>query len=733
MSKPPRRPAPLPSKQDVLDFIRAQPGRVGKRELARAFKLRGGGERVDLKAILRELEKEGAVDRGRRRFAPPGALPDAALVEVTGTDAEGELLARPVSWEGEGRPPRIYLSPFRPGAGPAVGVGDRVLCKLRRLRDGDYEARPIKVVGEPRARVLGVYHALPDGSGRIQPASRREKAEYLVPRGEGGGADEGELVLADILPDRLYGLRQAAVKERLGPLNAPRSISLVAIHANDIPCDFPAETLAQAAACGPAPLLGRDDLRNVPLVTIDGEDARDFDDAVWAEPDPDPANPGGWHCLVAIADVSWYVRPGDALDREAFKRGNSVYFPDRVVPMLPEALSNGWCSLVPDEDRPCLAVEMWFDQNGHKRRHRFRRGLMRSAARLTYTEVQAARDGQPGAKAAALLETVIAPLYGAWDALARARAARGVLDLDLPERKVLIGEDGGVSAVVARERFDSHRLIEDLMIAANVCAAETLEKAGSPCMYRVHDLPSVEKLEGLREVLRGLDLSLAKGQRPTPGQFNRILAAVAGTPNAPLVNEVILRAQAQAAYSPENIGHFGLALARYAHFTSPIRRYADLLVHRGLVAALGLGEGGLPADAAARYPEWGEHISATERRAATAEREAVDRAVTLFLADRVGAEFPARISGVTRFGLFVTLDDSGADGLVPIGSLPDDYYLHDEAHHCLIGRHSRASYQLGQTVQVTLRQADIVTGSMVFSLGEDRRRPARRPPFRRGR
>jgi len=733
MSKPPRRPTPLPSKQQILEYIRAQPGRVGKRDLARAFKL-SGDERIDLKAILRELERDGTIDRAqKRRFAPPGSLPETTVVEITGTDAEGELLARPVSWEQEGRPPRIYLAPFRPGAGPAVGVGDRVLCRLRRLREGDYEARPIKVVGEPRARVLGLYQPLPDGSGRLQPTSRREKAEYLVPRGESGGAESGELVLADILPDRLYGLRQASVKERLGPLSGPRTISLVAIHGNDIPCDFPDEALAQAAAAGPAPLLGRDDLRAVALVTIDGEDARDFDDAVWAEPDPDPANPGGWHCLVAIADVSWYVQPGDALDREAFRRGNSVYFPDRVVPMLPEALSNGWCSLVPDEERPCLAVEMWFDRDGHKRRHRFRRGLMRSAARLTYTEVQAARDGNPSPRLAPLVETVIAPLYDAWAALARARDERGVLDLDLPERKVIIDERGGVAAVVARERLDSHRLIEDLMIAANVCAAETLERAGSPCMYRVHDLPSTEKLEGLREVLRGLDLALAKGQRPTPGQFNRILDAVTGTPHAALVNEVILRAQAQAAYSPENIGHFGLGLARYAHFTSPIRRYADLLVHRGLVTALGLGAGGLPADAASRYPEWGEHISATERRAATAEREAVDRAVTLFLAERVGAEFPARISGVTRFGLFVTLEDNGASGLVPISSLPDDYYLHDEVHHCLIGRRSRVSYQLGQMVAVTLRQADIVTGSMQFSLGDDRRRPVRRPPFRRGR
>ncbi|CCG42626.1 ribonuclease R [Magnetospirillum molischianum] len=737
-ARPAPRPAPVPSKQDILDFIRAQPGRVGKRELARAFRLRGD-DRIDLKAILRELEGEGAVRRDQpRRFSLPGSLPETGVVEVIGTDSDGELLARPVVWEQDGRPPRIFLAPFRPGQ-PAVGIGDKVLCRLRRMRDDTFEGRPIKIIGEARARVLGVFEPLPDGSGRIRPTSRREKADYMVPKGESGGAVTGELVLADILPGRLYGLRQAVVKERLGPLGGPRSISLVAIHTNDIPFDFSPEALSQAAAAGPAPLAARTDLRKVPLITIDGEDARDFDDAVWAEPDSDPGNPGGWHCLVAIADVSWYVRPGDALDREAFRRGNSVYFPDRVVPMLPEDLSNGWCSLKPAEERPCLAVEFWIDRDGHKRRHRFLRGLMLSAARLTYARVQSARDGQPDDETAPLVGAVIAPLYGAWESLSRARKQRGVLELDLPERKVVMDDEGRVAAVVERERFDSHRLIEDFMIAANVCSAETLEKLGQPCMYRVHDQPSAEKLDGLREVLRGLDLKLAKGQVMKPEHFNRILAAVAGTEHSSLVNEVILRSQAQAAYSPENLGHFGLGLARYAHFTSPIRRYADLLVHRALVAGLGLGEGGLPADAVGQYEDWGQHISATERRASTAEREAVDRAVTLFLADRVGAEFAGRVSGVTRFGLFVTLDGSGADGLVPISSLPDDYYDHDEARHCLTGRRSRKSFQLGQQIDISLREANVLTGSMVFGLagqGAGPVRPPRRPPLlprRRGR
>ncbi|MDA8230520.1 MAG: ribonuclease R [Magnetospirillum sp.] len=716
---------PLPSKQEVLDFIRSSTGHVGKRELARAFNLRGA-DKIALKALLKELETEGSIERGRKkRFARPGSLPDVGVVEITGVDTDGELLARPIAWEEEGRPPRIYMASARRGD-VVVGVGDRVLAKLRRVRGDAYEGRAIRVIGEAKARVLGVYEAMPDGSGRIHPTSRREKADYVVPKGESGGAETGDLVFADLLPGRFYGLHQAAVKERLGRMGAPKSVSLVAIHANDIPFEFPEDALKDAKAAGPAPMEHRIDLRDVPLVTIDGEDARDFDDAVWAAPDGDPANGGGWHCIVAIADVSWYVRPAAPLDRSAYLRGNSVYFPDRVVPMLPAELSNGWCSLKPNEDRSCLAVHFWLDKDGNKTRHKFVRAMMRSAARLTYTQVQNARDGRPDDVTGPLLEAVLAPLYGAWKALFAAREARGVLELDIPERKVQLTEDGRVLGIEPRARFDSHRLIEDFMIQANVCAAEELERLRQPCMYRVHDTPSAEKLEALREFLGSMDLSLAKGQVLRPKDFNQILAKVKDTPNETLVNEVVLRSQAQAVYSPENIGHFGLALARYAHFTSPIRRYADLLVHRALVTGLKLGPGGLPADALAGFVDAGEHISLTERRAATAEREAVDRYVTAFLSDRVGATFGAKVSGVTRFGLFVTLLDTGADGIVPVSTLPEDYYIHDEARHALVGKRTRRTFQLGQTLTVVLHEADTLTGSMVFHLEDAGERPLRR-------
>ena len=733
MSKPHRpKHVPLPSKQQVLDFIRSQPGHVGKRELARAFNLKGA-DKITLKALLKELERDGAVQRGaKKRFARPGALPDVGVVEITGTDIDGELLGRPLAWDQEGRPPKVFMAPWRKGE-LAVGVGDRVLAKLRRVKDDLYEGRPIRLVGEAKARVLGVFALAADGTGRVHPTSRKEKADYMVPRGESNGAEAGELVLCDLLPGRFFGLRPVSVKERLGRMGAPKSVSLVAIHTHDIPFEFPDEAKAAAIAAGPADMAHRVDLRDVPLVTIDGEDARDFDDAVWAEPDSDPANKGGWHCMVAIADVSWYVRPGDALDREAFKRGNSVYFPDRVVPMLPEELSNGWCSLRPDENRGCLAVQFWLDKDGNKLRHKFVRGMMRSAARLTYTQVQAAHDGRSDEVTAPLAEPVLAPLFGAWKALFAARQRRGVLELDIPERKVDIDETGKVTAISPRPRYDSHRLVEDFMIQANVCAAEELERVNKPCMYRVHDQPSLEKLDGLREFLKSLDLSLPKGQVLKPGQFNQILEKVKDTPHETLVNEVVLRSQAQAAYSPDNIGHFGLGLARYAHFTSPIRRYADLLVHRALVSGLKLGDGGLPPDCLPKFADWGEHISGTERRAATAEREAVDRYVSGFLADRVGAVFDAKISGITRFGMFVTLAETGADGLVPISSLPDDYWTHDEARHCLVGTRSRRTWTLGQSVRVILREANTLTGSMVFQIeGERPRAPKPAKPLYRG-
>ncbi len=709
--------SPLPTKRQIIDFIRESPVPVGKREIARAFRITGT-DWVALKVILQELRQDGEIERGRgRRVAPPNTLPEVAVVVIDGVDADGEVVARPATWSAESDPPRIFMAPERRGH-PALGEGERALARLRRLADGTYEGRTIRKLGTATTRrIVGVFRGTTSG-GIVEPADRRRSDGVFVAAGDCGGAVDGELVVAELPPPPRNGPRPARIVDRLGDADDPRSISLIAIHAAGIPTEFPSEALRQAEAAAAPSLNGRVDLRDLPLVTIDGADARDFDDAVWAEPDADPANPGGWHLVVAIADVAAYVAPGTALDREAFKRGNSSYFPDRVVPMLPEALSNGLCSLKPAEDRACIAAHLWIDGAGRLRRHRFARGLMRSAARLTYEQVQAARNGQADDATAPLLDTVVAPLYGAFRALQAARAARGTLDLDLPERQIRLADSGAVAAIAVRVRLDSHRLIEEFMIAANVAAAETLEQKATPCLFRVHDAPDNAKVAALREFLEPLGYRLAKGQVMRPRVFMQILTRARGRPEAAVVNEMILRSQAQAAYAPSNIGHFGLALPRYAHFTSPIRRYADLTVHRGLIRQLRLGPGGGGGELA-RLDEIGQHVSFTERRAAGAERDAVDRFTAGFLADQVGADFAGRISGVTRFGLFVALSATGADGLVPISTLPDDFYEHDARQHALIGQRWGRTYRLGAAVRVRLMEADPLTGGTIFRLLDD--------------
>jgi ribonuclease R len=709
--RPPSGPDPipgatLPSRDELRRFIRESEGRVGKREISQHFGL-GPDQRRALREALRDLAAEGEVaPAGHRRFTAPGRLPDVMVVQVTGTDPDGDAVAKPVEWRGDGPPPMILMAP-EPAGRPALAPGQRVLARLKPIGRGKYEGRTIKRLSDAPARILGVLRRSAAGT-RLVPTDRRAKAEWIVPPGEEHEAEDGEIVLAAPLPrpaGRAYGLKEARIIERLGSMGDARSVSLIVIHTHDIPTEFPPEALAEAERARGVGPEGRDDLRDVALVTIDGEDARDFDDAVHAEPDGD-----GFRLLVAIADVAHYVRPGTPLDRTARTRGNSCYFPDRVVPMLPEALSNGWCSLRPNEDRGCLYVEMRIDAHGRKLSHRFGRGLMRSAARLTYEEVQATHD------AGTETPLPIAPLYAAYRALIAARLARGTLDLDLPERKVVLDDQGRVASIAPRPRLDSHRLIEEFMVLANVCAAEELERLHRPCVYRVHAPPTDEKLANLRTFLRQFDIAIPPGNQVHPRDLLGVLKKVEGTEHAPLVNEVMLRSQSQAAYDIENIGHFGLALSRYAHFTSPIRRYADLVVHRALVTGLRLGPGGLSDDEIPGLPDTCEHISATERRAALAERDATDRYLAAFMTDKVGSVFAARISGVTRFGLFVTVTDSGASGLVPVSSLPDDFWMHDDAAQTLTGRRSGLAFRLAEEVEVRLSEASPVTGGLVFHL-----------------
>ncbi|HEY0107693.1 MAG TPA: ribonuclease R [Rhizomicrobium sp.] len=717
--------APRLDKARVLALLEEQP-HATKRDLSRLLGLKGS-DRIALKRLLKELEGEGAIAGNRRKgYAAPGALPEVAVLEIAGQDADGELLARPQKWESDDAPPTIYVVPSRDDKGPALGSGERVLARLERAEHG-YEARVIKRLGASAHNVLGVLHVRPEGL-RIAPIDRKSRTEFAVEARDRGGAEHNELVLAEPLAGRTSGFARARVIERLGSMNAPRTVSLIAIHAHGIPTDFPKEVLEQAQSAKPADPRGRTDLRSIPLVTIDPEDARDHDDAVWAGPDSDPRNEGGHVALVAIADVAHYVTPGSALDREAYKRGNSAYFPDRVVPMLPEALSADLCSLKEGVDRACLAVRMVFDKHGKKRRHEFLRGIMRSAARLTYRQAQLAFDGKPDAAMSAAAKATLKDVWACYQVLMQERKARDPLDLDLPERRIVLGPDGRVASIAFRERLESMKLIEEFMVLANVAAAEALEQKRTPLIYRVHEQPSQEKLLGFSDFLRTIGIPFAKGQVMKPGVFNRILSQAKGGAHEAVMNDVVLRTQAQAIYAPDNVGHFGLNLARYAHFTSPIRRYADLIVHRALVKAHGFGDDGLSEREARVLGETAAHISMTERRAMAAERDSTDRYVAAFMQDRVGAQFDARITGVTRFGLFVRLADSGAEGLLPVRALGGEFFKHDEKAHALVGERTRTAYKLGDTVAVRLAEAAPLTGGLRFDLADGSSAPRGHKP-----
>ncbi|TCU36688.1 ribonuclease R [Rhizobium azibense] len=714
----------LPSREVILRFIAEHPQKASKRELAKAFGLKGDS-RVELKHMLRGLEQEGMLQKTRKSLIRPGALPPVTVLDITTRDKDGELIGRPAEWpEDQGVAPAVAIRQTSPagrqgkGKTPVAGMGDRVVAKIFPAADRGgpaYTARIIKIIDKRRGATMAVFRTAPGGAGRLLPIERRGE-EMLIDPDYTGDAKDGDLVEVEIARLGRFGLPRAKVLSVVGSVASEKAISMIAIHAHGIPHVFPQPVIDEALAARPATMSHREDWRDVPLITIDPADAKDHDDAVYAEEDPSPDNPGGVIITVAIADVSYYVRSNSALDREALKRGNSVYFPDRVVPMLPERISNDLCSLKEGVDRPALAVRMVFSKEGRKAGHTFHRIMMKSAAKLSYSNAQAAIDGKPDDKTGPMLEPILKPLWHAYEVIKRGRERRQPLELDMPERKILLKPDGTVDRVFVPPRLDAHKLIEEMMIQANVCAAETLEKKRQVLIYRVHDGPTLAKQEILRQFLATLGISLAKGGNVRANSFNGILAKAENTPHQTMVNEMVLRSQSQAIYSPENIGHFGLNLMKYAHFTSPIRRYADLIVHRALVGSLGLGEGGITPEEEAALDDIAAEISTFERRAMAAERETVDRLVAHHLSTRVGEEFKGRVSGVTKSGLFVALPDYGADGFVPISTLGTDYFIYDEAHQALSGERTGLGYRLGDDVTVKLAEAIPLAGALRFEM-----------------
>jgi ribonuclease R len=716
-SKPARQYAvgTLPSREAILEAMANEPHLDGKRDLAKFFGIHGD-MRTPFKVLLKEMEGEGFIARTRKSIRRTATLPQVTTLDIP-TDADpDDLHAYPAQWnDDEGEKPRVAVLQTK-SARVVPAPGDRILARID-AGDGPlpvYTAKAMKILDKPRRGQIGIVR-LDDDGARLIPVDRKLK-EMRIDTGDLGAAVDGDLVEVSVRVAGRLMIPKAKVVEVIGNPKSEGAVSLIAIHNLEIPYRFPASVLKEADEAGEASLKGREDWRHIPLVTIDPPDAKDHDDAVHAEPDSDVNNPGGHIVTVAIADVAAYVRPGTALDREAYLRGNSVYFPDRVVPMLPERISNDLCSLKEGENRPSLAVRMVFDAEGRKKRHSFHRVMFRSAAKLSYQQVQAAIDGRPDDKTGSLLEPILKPLWRAYEAMAKARDKRSPLDLDLPERKIVLDAKGMVADVRTPERLEAMRLIEEMMIAANVAAAETLEKHKSVLLYRVHDTPSREKLDALREFLQSLDLPFGKSEAVRPSDFNRVLAKAKQDNKTQQVSEMVLRSQAQAEYAAENYGHFGLNLDRYAHFTSPIRRYADLVVHRALITALGFGKDGLSETEIEKLPAIAQHISSTERRAMIAERETSDRLLAQFLATKIGAEFMGRVSGVTRSGLFVRLLETGADGFVPASTIGQDYYRFVEEMQAMVGDRTGEMFRIGDTVKVRLVEAAPVAGALRFEL-----------------
>jgi len=690
----------------------------------------GPASAAEAPAQLEELLRRGEVVLNRRgqyclREQLPGLVVGTVQAQRNG---DGQLLPDDAS-------PPIHL--------PAqemreVMHGDRVAVRMEGTRfRGKPQGTIVEVLERRTREVVGRLH-VDSGLAYLVADNPRVTHRVLVPPGDLGGAEPGQVVIVEITrPPSRSAQPVGRVSSVLGEHGAPGMETDIAIHSHGLPFEFPNDVLAEAAAFGAripeAAVAGREDLRGIALVTIDGEDARDFDDAVYCE-----RTRGGWRVIVAIADVGHYVRPGSALDVEARERGTSVYFPNRVLPMLPEALSNGLCSLVPEEDRLCVCCELRVSEGGKITRSRFFEGVMRSAARLTYGEVGeflARPEGRHTPRLESVRERLLA-LQGVYRSFTRERSGRGALELDTPELKLKFDAQGRVAALVEQPRNDAHRLIEECMIAANIAAARFLDRHKVPTLYRVHGLPEVDRLETLRQFLREFGLWLPPADEVKPEHLRDLLQKIGDRPDAVLISTAVIRSMPQAVYQPGNIGHFGLALEHYAHFTSPIRRYPDLVVHRGIRQVLLGADPQALVDWHGAFPLLGQDCSFRERRADEATRSAIAWLKCYYMQERVGEEYSGLVSGVVDFGLFVQLDGLQVDGLVHVTALGQDYFTRDRSGYRLVGRSSGKVFRLGDRLRVRVSNVSLDDRRVDFELAgaaAEPRRPRRPGPIGRRR
>lgn len=708
--------ATLPTDDELISYIEKSGGRVKRGTIAKHYKLKGMQRRA-LRDNLHHLAKKGRIELlGGNYIGLPKPLPSPITLHIHRQNAELTLEAVPQ--DASLQRPNIHIVVETQ---MDIGVGDTIEANLTQLEPNSYVAHPIrKIANEAERPVLGSFSNLGKGlPGQVVPLDPdRLPRRFLIDTKDTGNIPDGAIILGrPVTGGDRHAPPMLELIEVVG--NQAEGVeSMIAIHNFNIPYIFPDEVLNYTAEL-PSSLTDkeiaeREDLRAIPICTIDGPDARDFDDAVYVEQNQD----GSFKVIVAIADVAQYVQEGSPLDKEAFNRGNSTYFPDRVVPMLPERLSNDLCSLRPNEDRPVLACHMTISKEGRLLKQKFTRAVIHSHARLTYDQVMDAINGNFDDLTEDLWNRNLKDAYACFKVLVKAREQRHALDLDMPETKIIVGANGEIVDVAKRERHDAHRLIEELMIIANVAAAEALEQKKAPCIYRVHPAPSPEKLENLRIVLREYNFKLEKIADINPKHLTGIIKMIHDHPEEELLMQTILRSQQQAVYTPDNDGHFGLSLAKYAHFTSPIRRYSDLIVHRSLIEAYNLpGKGSLKTPRS-RFTQLAEHICVTERRSQRAEWDAKDRIVARYYKEKLGRFYEATVMSVQKFGVFVSIEEGVGEGLLPMRYLGDEYFRHDPKRGILQGEKSKKIIKIGDKLRVTLTDADVLSGQLTFAHGE---------------